>query len=55
MPRSARTRAEERVNTAIEMSDVVAQIAADAVRDQHPDATEEEIRAPVRRRIWQGR
>jgi len=50
-----RSRAEKRVNLAIDMSDVCVRISSDAVRDKYPKVKEEELLELVRERIMHGR
>ena len=42
---------EEKVNLAINMTDVVLRICADSIRDQNPNITEDQLREKVRERI----
>ena len=42
---------EEKVNLAINMTDVVIQICADGIKDQNPDITEAELKAKLRERL----
>lgn len=46
---------EDRVNAAISMSNVVARICIDSIRDHHPNASNQEIISEARRRIMYGR
>lgn len=55
MAKRPKMKPEERVNLAIDMSNVVARICIDAIRDQHPTASNEEIILEARRRIMHGR
>ncbi|MBE0512627.1 hypothetical protein IBX38_06220 [Candidatus Bathyarchaeota archaeon] len=51
-----RLRPEEKVNVAIDMSDVCVRICAEGVRAQFPDITEQELVERLRERIeWSGR
>jgi len=42
---------EEKVNLAINMTDVVIQICTDGIKDQNPDITEAELKAKLRERL----
>lgn len=42
---------EEKVNLAINMTDVVVQICADGVKDENPNITQAQLREKVRERI----
>jgi len=42
---------EEKVNLAINMTDVVVQICADSIKDQNPNITEAQLIEKVRERI----
>ena len=46
-----RLKLEERVNLAIDMSDVCVRVCADGVRDQNPGISEEELIERVRERL----
>lgn len=46
---------EEKVNLAVEMSDVCIRICADAIRDQNRTISEEELVERVRERIMYGK
>jgi hypothetical protein len=42
---------EEKVNLAINMTDVVIQICADGIKDQNPDITKAELKAKLTERL----
>jgi hypothetical protein len=46
-----RLKLEDRVNLAIDMSDVCVRVCADGVRDQNPGISEEELIERVRERL----
>jgi hypothetical protein len=51
----SRLKPEEKVNLAINMTDVCLRICAEGIREQHPDMTEKELVERVRERIQYAR
>jgi hypothetical protein len=51
----SRLKPEEKVNLAINMTDVCLRICAEGIREQHPDITEKELVERVRERIQYAR
>lgn len=51
LERVGRLKPEDRVNLAVDMSDVCIRVCADGVRDQNPGISEEELIERVRERL----
>lgn len=55
MPKKQGLKPEERVNLAVNMSDVVVRICMEGVKAQHPNISDEELVEKVRERLLFGK